>query len=378
MNQLAKRLWTLDTSWHYLNHGSFGACPRSVLKAQDACRARMERQAIKFMDEELPSGLRKAAAAVGKFLGVEGRDLVFVENATAGANAVLRAQPWKRGDRCVLASHAYPAVRFAAERLAAERGFKVVYAPMPARVRGPEDLIAPFARAMGPRTRLVVVDHIAAPSALVFPVRDIARLAKAAGARVLVDGAHAPGQLPLDLPALGVDYYTGNLHKWLFAPKGSAVLWARRAVQEGLVPVVTSNNAGQGYLKEFEWTGTKDPSPFLCAGEGLAFHRRLGGRELMERNRALAWAGAVIVAGRTGLGIPAPREMYASLVPLVLPARLGSGPKAAAKVHKALQARKVEVPVFTVGTELFTRLSAQAYNDLADYAALARALKKIL
>lgn len=377
MNQLAKRLWTLDTSWHYLNHGSFGACPRPVLKAQEACRARMERQAVKFMDEELPGGLRRAADALGRFVGASGRDLVFVDNATAGANAVLRSFPWKRGDRCLLGSHAYPAVRFAAERLAAERGFKVVYARVPSRVRGPSDIAAAYERALLPRTRLLVADHIAAPSALVFPVRDIARLAKAAGARVLVDGAHAPGQIPLDIGTLGVDYYTGNLHKWLFAPKGSAFLWARRAAQEGLVPVVTSNNAGQGYLKEFEWTGTKDPSPFLCAPAGLAFHRKLGGRGLMARNRALAWAGAVIVAGRTGLAIPAPREMYASLVPLVLPKRLGSGPKAAAKAHKALQARRVEVPVFPVGSELFLRLSAQAYNDLGDYAALARVIMKL-
>lgn len=377
MNALARRLWTLDASWHYLNNGSFGACPRSVLKAQDACRGRMERQAIKFMDSELPVGLRKAADALGRFVGAEGRDLVFVDNATAGANAVLRAFPFKRGDRCLLGSHAYPAVRFAAERLAKERGFKVVYATVPSRVRGPEDIAAAYGRALAPRTRLVVVDHIAAPSALVFPVKDIARLAKAAGARVLVDGAHAPGQLPLDVAALGVDYYTGNLHKWLFAPKGSAFLWARRAAQDGLVPVITSNNAGQGYLKEFEWTGTKDPSPYLCAPDGLAFHRKLGGPALMKRNRALAWAGAVIVAGRTGLPIPAPRELYASLVPLVLPKRLGSGPKAAAKVHKALQARKVEVPVFPVGSELFVRLSAQAYNDLGDYAALAKTLKSL-
>jgi len=334
----------------------------------------MERQAIKFMDEELPGGLRKAADALGKFVGAAGRDIVFVDNATAGANAVLASFPWKRGDRCLMGSHAYPAVRFAAERLAAQRGFRVVYARVPSRVRGPGDIVDAYAAALAPRTRLVVTDHIAAPSALVFPVRDIARLAKAAGARVLVDGAHVPGQVPLDIPSLGVDYYTGNLHKWLFAPKGSAFLWARRAAQDGLVPVVTSNNAGQGYLKEFEWTGTKDPSPFLCAPAGLAFHRRLGGRALMERNKALAWAGAVIVAGRTGLAIPAPREMYASLVPLVLPKRLGSGPKAAAKVHKALQARRVEAPVFTVGDELFVRLSAQAYNDLGDYAALARVI----
>lgn len=374
MNDLATRLWALDPSWHYVNNGSFGACPRAVLREQDRLRARLERQAVKFMDDELPAGLRRAADAVGRFVGAAGRDLVFVDNATTAANAVLRSQPWKKGDRCLLADTAYPAVRFAAERLAAERGFQVVYARVPSRVRGPADLVEPFARALAPRTRLVVVDHIAAPTALVYPVREVARLAKAAGARVLVDGAHAPGQIPLELPSLGADYCTGNLHKWLFAPKGSAFLWARRAAQDGLVPAVTSNNAGQGFLAEFAWTGTKDPTPFLAAPAGLAFHKRLGGAALMARNRALAWAGAVIVAGRTGLPIPAPREMYAALVPLVLPKRLGSGPKAAARAHKALQARKVEVPVFPVGGELFARLSAQAYNGLDDYAALARAI----
>ncbi|MBI2363258.1 MAG: aminotransferase class V-fold PLP-dependent enzyme, partial [Elusimicrobia bacterium] len=202
----------------------------------------------------------------------------------------------------------------------------------------------------------------------------VARLAKAAGARVLVDGAHVPGQLPLDIPALGADYYTGNLHKWLFAPKGSAVLWARRAAQDGLVPVVTSNNAGQGFLEEFAWTGTRDPSPWLSAPAGRAFHRRLGAGRLMARNRALAWEGASLVARETGFPVPGPRAMYAAMVPVVLPRRWGSGRPGAERVHAALQGRKVEVPVFPVGNELFLRMSAQAYNDLSDFKALAAAL----
>ena len=377
MNALSKRLWTFAPGWHYLNNGSFGACPRPVLRAQDACRASLERQAVVFMDDELPGALRRAAALVGRAVGARGRDVVFVDNATTGANAVLRSQPWRRGERCLLADTAYPAVRFAAERLAAERGFRVDYARIPARPGGPEEVLGAFERALRPRTRLVVCDHIAAPTALVYQVRPLARLAKAAGARLLVDGAHAPGQIPLDIPALGADYYTGNLHKWLFAPKGSAILWARRPAQDGLVPVVTSNNAGQGYLQEFAWTGTRDPSPWLSSPAGLAFHRRLGSGRLMARNRALAWEGASMVSARTGFPIPGPRAMYASMVPVVLPRRWGSGPAAADRVHAALQRRRVEVPVFPVGGELYLRMSAQAYNDLSDFEALSRALKSL-
>lgn len=377
MNALSRRLWTLAPSWHYLNNGSFGACPRAVLAAQEAYRRRLERQAVVFMDQELPRGLRRAAADIGRFVGVRADDVVFVDNATTGANAVLRSQPWRRGERCLLADTAYPAVRFAAERLAAERGFSVDYARVPSRPGGPEDVAAAFARALRPRTRLVVVDHIAAPTALVFPVRAVSRLAKAAGARTLVDGAHAPGQVGLDIPALGADYYTGNLHKWLFAPKGSALLWARRTAQAGLVPVVTSNNAGQGFLQEFAWTGTRDPSPWLAAPAGRAFHRRLGAGRLMARNRALAWEGAALVSEQTGFPIPGPRTMYAAMVPVVLPRRWGSGRPAAARVHAALQARRVEVPVFPVGDELYLRMSAQAYNDLSDFKALSRALRSL-
>ncbi|MBI5594856.1 MAG: aminotransferase class V-fold PLP-dependent enzyme [Elusimicrobia bacterium] len=378
MNALSRRLWTLAPSWRYLNNGSFGACPRAVLKEQDRWRARLERQAVVFMDDELPGGLRRAAADIGGFVGARGEDVVFVDNATTGANAVLRSLPWRRGERCLLADTAYPAVRFAAERLAAERGFGVDYARVPARLGGPEEVVQAFERALRPRTRLVVVDHIAAPTALVFPVRQVARLAKAAGARLLVDGAHAPGQIPLDIPAVGADYYTGNLHKWLFAPKGSAILWARRSVQDGLVPVVTSNNAGQGFLEEFAWTGTRDPSPWLSAPAGLAFHRRLGAGRLMARNRALAWQGASLVAEKTGFSIPGPRSMYAAMVPVVLPRRWGSGRPGAERVHAALQKRKVEVPVFPVGGELYLRMSAQAYNDLDDFKALARVLLSLL
>lgn len=377
MRPSAQSLWTFENGWHYLNHGSFGACPRPVLAAQSEWRRRLEAQPVRFMDRDLPKALRAAAAALGRFIGARGTDVVFVDNATTGVNAVLRSLPWRRGERMVLSSHAYPAVRNAALRLAAERGLRVAFAGLPSRVREPGDVVDAYARALAPKTRLVVVDHIAAPTALVFPVAAVARLARSAGARTLVDGAHAPGQVDLDVPSLGADYYTGNAHKWLCAPKGCAFLWARRGAQQGLVPVVTSNEAGKGYTAEFDWTGTRDPSPYLSVTAALAFHRRLGGAALRKSNRALAWVGASHVAFRLGLEIPAPEELYASMVPLVLPARLGSGPAAAARVHGALGRRKVEVPVFALGGELFLRVSAQAYNDLSDYEALADALKPL-
>ncbi|MDE2290500.1 MAG: aminotransferase class V-fold PLP-dependent enzyme, partial [Elusimicrobia bacterium] len=322
MNSLARRTWAFEPGWHYLNHGSYGACPRPVLAAQGRWRKALEAQPVRFMDREAPPALRAAAAALGRFVGARGEDVVFVDNATAAANAVLRAQPWRTGDRVVLSSHVYPSVRNAAERLAAERGFKVVVAKLPARVRSEEDVLEAYERALGPRTRLVVVEHIASASALVFPARALCRLARAAGARVFVDGAHAPGQVDVDLAALGADYWTGNAHKWLCAPKGCAVLWARRAVQDGLLPPVTSTTAGRGFTAEFDYAGTRDPSAYLAVTEALSFHRRLGGARLRARNRALAWEGGSLAARRHGLEVPSPRALYAAMVPMVLPARL--------------------------------------------------------
>mgnify|MGYP001593701461 CR=1 FL=1 len=370
-------LWPLRPRVDFLNHGSFGSCPRPVRAAQDRWRERMEARPIDFLDGELSGRLRAAASRLAAFLGASGRDLVFVDNATAGANAVLRSFPWRAGDEVVLADHAYPAVMNAARHLASGAGAKVRLARVPFAPQSPAEVTAAFEAALTPRTRLAVVDHVTSPTGLIFPVKEIVRLSRRRGIKVLVDGAHAPGMLDLDIPALGADWYTGNLHKWLCAPKGSAFLWASKAGQRGLHPAVISNNYGKGFLEEFDWCGTKDPSPWLSVTAALDFHKRLGGAKLRRRNRALALAMGTRLARAWGAEL-APASMLGSMAALALPLKGRASLAAAERLHDALRRRGVEVPVFFRLGRLFLRISAAAYNRPGDYDRLERLVPGLL
>ncbi|MEK7381781.1 MAG: aminotransferase class V-fold PLP-dependent enzyme [Elusimicrobiota bacterium] len=230
---------------------------------------------------------------------------------------------------------------------------------------------------MPPLTRLAVVDHVTSPTALVFPVREIVTACRARGVRVLVDGAHAPGMVELDVPALGADWYVGNCHKWLCAPKGCAFLWAAKKAQRGLHPAVVSNRYGEGFLAEFDWCGTKDPSPWLSIGAALDFHAALGGKFLRRRNHDLAVAMGARLARAWGAET-APPELCGSMVALRLPLRGAQTLARAERFHAALWKRRIEVPVFLSGGRLFVRVSAQAYNEPAHYHRLERALPGLL
>lgn len=363
--------WPLRPGVDFLNHGSFGSCPRPVRSAQDRWRARMESEPVDFLDAELPGLLRRAASRLAAFIGARGPDLVFVDNATSGANAVLRSLPWRRGDEVALADHAYPAVLNAARHWAGGAGVKVRLARVPFPPKAPSDVTAAFAAALTSRTRLAIVDHVTSPTALVFPVREIVRLCRRRGVRVLVDGAHAPGMLDLDVPALGADWYAGNCHKWLCAPKGCAFLWASKAAQRGLHPAVISNNYGKGFLEEFDWCGTKDPTAWLAVTAALDFHSRLGGARLRRRNRALALAAGERLARAWRLEL-APASMLGSMAALALPFRGRPTENDARRLHETLRRGGVEVPVFFRLGRLFLRISAAPYNRPPDYDRLER------
>jgi isopenicillin-N epimerase len=276
--------WALDWEFLSVNHGSFGATPRVVLAAQREWQQRMEAQPGRFVRAVLPQALRHAADRVGEFIGADGADIAFVENATTACNAVLRSLRLRVGDQVLVLSHAYGAVRNAVRHVCERAGAHVMEAAVPFPDPDPEAIAANIAAALTPRTRLALVDHITSASALVLPLRRIIDVCHAAGVPVLVDGAHGPAQVPLDMRALGADWYAGNCHKWLCAPKGSAFLYARADRQDDLHPVTISHGFGRGFLEEFDWTGTRDPSAWLATPAAIDFHRRLGGEALMARN----------------------------------------------------------------------------------------------
>ena len=370
--------WDLDPAFLTVNHGSFGAVPRVVLEAQQEWRARMEAQPTRFMGRILPDALRAAASALAAFLGASGNDLAFVENTTAGCNAVLRSQILAPDDEILVLSHGYGAVRNTVRHVAGRAGARVIEAVVPFPVATPDDIVASIAAALTPRTRLAVIDHITSHSALVLPVAEIVAVCRAAGVPVLVDGAHAPAHIALDLDALGADWYVGNCHKWLMAPKGSAFLHARADRQRDLHPAVISHGYGQGFLAEFDWTGTFDPSAQLAVPAALAFHHRLGGSALMARNAKLAAEAATLVAARLGTeaveGAMAAGAMRLVRLPV---AGVADAPRALALRQRLLTAG-TDAPVQALAGRMWLRLSAQAYNTLADYERLAELVGRVL
>ena len=362
--------WDLDPDVAYLNHGSFGVTPRAVLAAQEAWRRRIERNPAAFMASARGGLLREAAASVAEYLGARSDDLVFMENATSAANAVLRSLDFKPGDEILITSLGYRAVNHAAAYVAARTGATLVEAKIALPVPSAEALVAAVEARLSPRTRLAVFDHIASQSAIVFPLERLIAAAHGVGAQVLIDGAHVPGQMALDIPGLGADYYVANLHKWLFVPRGCAILWAGRERQRDLHPLTISHGYGQGFLAEFDWTGTRDLSHWLAAPEGIACHRRLGGARLMERNRDLVREMAAMLARRWGTGLAAPAEMFAAMAVVRLP----ESPRDALELTQELRDRhRIEAPVHRIDGALWVRIAAQAYNERADYERLAAA-----
>jgi len=333
----------------------------------------MEAQPTRFFVTEVRRELRKTAGELGQFLGALPDDLVFVPNATTGCNAVLRSLRLEPGDEIVHLDHVYNAVRNTIRYVAERCGARVVVAKLPFPRPDKSQVLEQIKQAITPRTRLAVIDHITSSSALVLPIGDIVRLCRDAGVAVLVDGAHAPGQVPLDLTALGADFYTGNCHKWLMAPKGSAFLHARRDRQRDLHPVTISHGFEQGFCAEFDWTGTSDPTAFLALPAALAFFHRLGGHALAERNKALASEAGALLAARLDSEVGASAEMTAGMALVRLPVRAE-----AQKVREALLGAAIDAPVHALGDALWLRLSAQAYNDLSDYERLAAMLPKVL
>jgi isopenicillin-N epimerase len=369
--------WNLDPDFLTVNHGSFGATPRSVIACQRSWQDRMERQPSRFMSTIYSDAIRDAADALGSFLHANGRDIVFVDNATNGCNAVLRSIPTLAGRDVMILSHAYGAihnaVRFVTERVGARVVRAAITFPDPS-----EDLlVATITDAITPQTCLAVIDHITSPSAIVLPAKRIVAACHAAGVPVLIDGAHAPGQIDLDLTAIGADWYVGNCHKWLCAPKGCAFLHATPTAQTGLHPGTISHGYGRGFLAEFDWTGTTDPSRFLAVKEAIAFHQRLGGPALRNRNKVLAAEGAELIAQRLNTQVGTRGGVAGAMATVRLPVGDPS-PDHALAIRQRLMAAGTDAPVQALEGALWLRLSASAYNEIDDYARLAALVASVL
>jgi isopenicillin-N epimerase len=377
--------WFLDPSVTYLNHGTVGAPPRRVLARQQALREELERQPSRFMLRDLGGYLpapwrerfriKEAAGEVATFLGARAEDIAFAANVTTAINAVLRSVPLGPGAEILITDLGYGAIDMAAGFIAKERGLALRTVEVPYPVRDPGAVVDTVVSAVGPDTRLAIIDHITSETGLVLPVAAIAAECRRRGALVLVDGAHAPGSIHLDIPALGVDFYAGNLHKWAHAPRSCGVLWAHPERQQDLHHPVVSWGLGKGYPEEFEWSGTTDPTPYLAAPEGIAMLHEWGFDEVLGYMHGLARAGAGLLAERWGTELCTPPSMLGALATVPLPERAGSTVEDANRLRlELLLEDRIEVQLHAARERLWVRISAQIYNEMADIERLAEAL----
>ncbi len=373
-----KQHWTLDPHITFLNHGSFGATPRVVLEKQNEFRAQMEREPVRFFVRELEPLLDDARRTLAGFIGADAEGVAFVPNATAGVNAVLRSLDLDKFDELLVTSQEYNASRNALDYVAGIAGAKVTVVDIPFPIESPDVAVERILAQVTERTRLLVVDHITSQTALIFPVERIVRELAARGIDTLIDGAHAPGFLPLDVRAIGAAYYTGNLHKWVCAPKGAAFLYVRENRRRSIHPVSISHGANAArtdrsrFLLEFDWTGTFDPSAWLCIPAALEFMNSHGGwPDVMRRNRELALLARDILCDTLGIAKPAPDEMLGAMAAVPLPDGT-SDPLQDALLFE----HNIEVPIvpWPHPPKRVLRVSAQLYNEVADYEKLAGAL----
>jgi isopenicillin-N epimerase len=385
-------LWPLDPAVTFLNHGSFGACPSEVLRHQTALRAELEAEPVRFLSRELDERLETARQALGAFLGADAADLAFVGNATSGVNAVPRSLTFSAGDELLTTDHAYAACRNTLDFVAARDRARVVVASLPFPVTSADELAAAVLDQVSERTRLALLDHITSPTALILPIGLLVRRLEERGVQTLVDGAHAPGMVPLDLDALGTTYYSGNCHKWLCAPKGSAFLWVRRDRQAGVRPLTISHGAtgthtGRTRFRlEFDWMGTNDPTAWLTVPKAIEYVGTLvpgGWPAVMARNRALALEARRRLCAAVGTLPACPDDMIGSIASVRLP----DNPVVDTTWRRPdpLQTRlfegwRIEVPImrWPAPPRRLVRVSAQLYNRPEHYVRLAEALVKEL
>jgi isopenicillin-N epimerase len=386
------RHWPLDPNVVFLNHGSFGACPTEVLRYQADRRAELEANPVRFLVRELFDRLDAARVSLARFVGADPDGLAFVPNATTGVNAVLRALAVERDDELLVTNHAYKACANALDFVAGRAGARVVVVDVPFPLTSADQVVEAVLGGVTSKTRLALLDHITSPTALVFPVERLVRELTARGVETLIDGAHAPGMVPLDLRALGATYYAGNCHKWICSPKGAGFLYVAAARRADVRPAVISHGATASwpgrsrFQMEFDWVGTADPTAYLSVPKSLEVMATLvpgGWAAIMAANRSLALEGRRLLCDTLGTGAPCPDDMVGSIASVPLPD--GAATEVVWRRPDSIQQQLydgwgIEVPIHSWpnAPRRLIRISAQLYNRREHYVTLAEALSKCL
>lgn len=380
----ARQLWGLADNLTFLNHGSFGAVPLVLLDRAATLRRELERNPVDGLWRSAMPGVRRAVEQVAAFVGAPASSSGFVSNATAGLNAVLASLPLEAGDEVLHLDHGYFAIWQTLKIAARRRGVEIRQVPLALPVKSSDVVVDVLVGAIGPRTKLIVIDQVTSPTALRLPVAEIVAAAHARGVEVVIDGAHSPGML--DLPAAeapGAAAWTGNLHKWPCALRGCALLSVRPDLAKHVHAPVISHHLDQGLTLELDWQGTIDPTPLLLAPEAIAFMDRFGGWDVVRRrNHALATAMHAMLCERFGVEAISPLDgsMLGSMATVRLPKQLQPGvdARSAERVQaELLEREQIELPILDFGGVRYLRISCHVYNEQAEYERLAEAILRM-
>lgn len=374
--------YLLDPDVVFLNHGSFGATPRPVMEIYQAWQHRLESQPVKFLSREIGAHLLEARQVLGDYVNAEAGDLVFVPNATTAVNIVARSLTLGPGDEVLATNHEYGACDNAWRFMARQRGFGYIRQPLSLPLTTPAALVEELWQAVTPRTKVIYMSHITSPTAVRLPVEAICARARQAGILTIIDGAHALGQIPLDMQAIGADFYTSNAHKWLCSPKGAAFLFAQPSVQHLIEPLVVGWGWGEGreftfgsdFIDYLQWTGTDDYSAYLSVPAAIRFQADYDWPAVRARCHELVSEAVETIGNLAGLPPVYPSRdttFYAQMAIAPLPSIADL---------REFQTRlyddyRIEIPCIDWNGRQFIRVSVQGYNDRADIEALIEALK---
>ncbi len=372
-----KRFFQLDPSVVFLNHGSFGATPGPVFRAYQRWQRELEHQPVEFLGRRITELMEGSRSALGSFLGTHADNLVYTQNVTISINIVARSLGLGRGDEVLSTDHEYGAMDRTWRFLSNERGYKYINQPVSLRSR--EDFLDSFWSAVTPRTRVIFLSHITSPTAVIFPVEAVIQRARAGGILTVIDGAHAPGQLPLNLDALGADFYGGNLHKWLCAPKGAGFLYARPDVQHLLKPLVVSWGyeaevpGPSKFVDHHEWWGTRDPAAFLSVPDAIEFQQKHDWDRVRAACHTLVREAEERMLNLTGLPSIYPDDTwFCQFAAAPLP------PTTDVQELKTwlYDRHRIEVPIIDWHGKKYVRISVQGYNTRRDVDALLDAIEE--
>lgn len=379
-----RNLFLLDPNVTFLNHGSFGATPQPVFEEYQRWQLRLERQPVLFLGRELDDLLNTARAALGEYLHADANDLVYIPNATHGVNIIARSLKLVPGDEILTSDHEYGACDNAWGSVCEKTGAKYIHQFIPLPVHSEDELVEQFWCGVTPKTRVVYLSHITSPTALRLPVERICQLARQAGILSIIDSAHAPGQIPVDLQTLGADVVFGNCHKWMLSPKGAAFLYVRRALQDLVEPLVVSwgssptpeKSTGSHFIDILQWTGTKDPSAALTVPRAIRFMRDHNWEAVRWACHQLLRQAVERVCDLTGLppAYPLESNFYSQMAIAPLP----SSADLVTLKSRLYDAYRVEVPLTQYQEQKFVRISVQGYNTQEDVDRLLVGLKELL